>query len=602
MRTRNFTVITDAGKSVGESIARRLEGLLALLEDAFPRDAARHRNPVVVIAASDEAAMARSLPSLWEDPDSRKPDGIFRAGLDKDYIVARLDAPSESRYSTLYHEAFHVFSRHHFGPLPLWLDEGLAKFWETTAFESDRVRIGVVSRRNLKILADEAWIPLPVLLAADPESPHYRDTEGSALFYAQSWALVHYLLLGDDTGVRRRELIDLLHDPAKGSNVFGDLDTLSQSVQAYAHQRRFKLVERPRPDDHEDTELRARVLSEAEALAVHGDFLAHGDTPERARAGLERARELDPNLALVHEALGFVALDSGDTQAALDAFARAGALDSSSFLVHYYYAVASLRAGEPIATALARVERSIDMNPDFAPAHLLVATALAELGDDDGRGLDSAHALVRLTPHDPEAHQLLGRLLIARGDETTGVDSLRTALELTPSESRIYRELAVEFLELDLFDEASLALERASALDPEDPEVAFTLALTLSEAGRLDDAVRAFETATALAPNVGRYHYRYGELLMEHDRNAEAVPILERSLELDPDAIAARRDLGRALLATGRPEAAIPYLHAAVEQSPRLASLHYELATAFAAVGNAEEAEQHFRLAEELER
>jgi predicted Zn-dependent protease len=89
---------------------------------------------------------------------------------------------------------------------------------------------------------------------------------------------------------------------------------------------------------------------------------------------------------------------------------------------------------------------------------------------------------------------------------------------------------------------------------------------------------------------------------MEHDRNAEAVPILERSLELDPDAIAARRDLGRALLAAGRPEAAIPYLLAAVEQSPRLASLHYELATAFAAVGNAEEAEQHFRLAEELER
>ena len=79
-------------------------------------------------------------------------------------------------------------------PEVLWLDEGLAKFWEMTSIDSERVRIGGLNRRNLKILADEPSLPLPVLFAVDHGSPRYEDTEQSAVFYAQSWALVHYIV------------------------------------------------------------------------------------------------------------------------------------------------------------------------------------------------------------------------------------------------------------------------------------------------------------------------------------------------------------------------------------------------------------------------
>ena len=130
--------------------------------------------------------------------------------------------------------------------------------------------------------------------------------------------------------------------------------------------------------------------------------------------------------------------------------------------------------------------------------------------DDYERGLASATKVVELTPDDPEAHQILGRLLVASGDEEAGVESYRRALDLPSNEARAYRELAFDLLELDLFEEASTALERARAQEPDDANTAFTLALALSEAGRLDEATSAFEEAAALAPNVARYHYRLG--------------------------------------------------------------------------------------------
>jgi tetratricopeptide (TPR) repeat protein len=598
LRTPRFTVLTDAGPDVGKAIARNLEIIRALLEEAFGIEQLGHRDHVVVHAVSSTGAMAELLPGLWENDEIRKPDGLFRKGPDKDYIVVRLDAPSETAYSTVYHEYFHVFARARFGKLPLWVDEGLAKFWEMTSVEAERVRIGVPSRRSLKLLTAEPSLPLPVLFTVDHGSPHYLDMDQSALFYAQTWAVVHYLLLGDETGERRGQLFDYVREP--NEDVFGPLGALAAAVSTYTRQQRFTGIERPSPELTDDGEIRVRTLSEAEALAFRGELIVHGEAPERALPDLERALELDPTLAIAHEGLGFLRLRDGRVHEALEAFSRASALDSSSFLAHYYHAVASLRAGAAIETVLGDLDRSIRVNPDFAAAHLLVASAVAELGDDYERGLASAARAVALTPNDPEAHEVMGRLLVATGDDDAGIASYRHALELDTSEPRIYRELAFDLLALDLLDDASAALARARALEPDDADTAFALALALSEAGRTDAAIEAFENAIDLDPSAASYHYRLGELLVEHERYLEAAAALERALDLDPSAVAVRRDLGHALLSGGRPEAAIPHLRAALERAPGLGVLHYQLATALKATGAEVEAQEHFQRAEEL--
>lgn len=601
VRAPHFTVVTDAGPEAARAVARNLESFRVLLDDAFPAERASHRDRVVVHAVSDASSMALLLPAIWEHENARLPDGIFREGPDKDYVVVRLDAPSEGPYATVYHEYFHVFARERFGRLPLWLDEGLAKFWEMTSIGTDVVRIGEASRRNLKVLANEPSLPLPVLFAVDHGSPHYEETERSKLFYAQSWALVHYLLLGDETGESRHQLAAYVRIASTSpAPPFGDLEALARNVDRYVQRSRFSGFERSPPAGIAESELRVVKLSEAEALAYRGELLVHGEAPERARPLLERALELDPALASTHESLGFLWLRDGKTSRALAAFARAADLDSGSYLAHYYHAVASLRAGAPLETVIDDLERSIDVNPDYAPAHLLVATVAAELGDEYELGLASATKAVELSPDDAEAHQLLGRVLVATGDENAGLESYRRAIELESDRAPVYRELALDLIALGHADDASVALARARALDPDDADTAFTLALALSEAGRVGEAIEAFHDAAALDPAAARYHYRLGELLLEHRRPAEAAAAFERALELEPDAVAVQRDLGRALLASGNAEAAIPHLRAALEQAPRLGILHYQLATALAASGDAAAAEEHFHAAEQL--
>ena len=40
-------------------------------------------------------------------------------------------------------------------------------------------------------------LPLKTLFSIDTDSPHYNERDKAGIFYGESWALVHYLMLGD---------------------------------------------------------------------------------------------------------------------------------------------------------------------------------------------------------------------------------------------------------------------------------------------------------------------------------------------------------------------------------------------------------------------
>ena len=48
----------------------------------------------------------------------------------------------------------------------------------------------------------ERFIPLPELMAVRHDSPLYNEGDRRSIFYAESWALLHYLLMGSPSGTR----------------------------------------------------------------------------------------------------------------------------------------------------------------------------------------------------------------------------------------------------------------------------------------------------------------------------------------------------------------------------------------------------------------
>ena len=81
--------------------------------------------------------------------------------------------------------------------MPSWFNEGLAEYYSTfTITDDQKIRLGNVISTHVFLLRDSKMLPLRTLFEVDHASPYYNERDKQSIFYAQSWALMHYLILG----------------------------------------------------------------------------------------------------------------------------------------------------------------------------------------------------------------------------------------------------------------------------------------------------------------------------------------------------------------------------------------------------------------------
>ena len=69
----------------------------------------------------------------------------------------------------------------------------MAEFYQNTDIDGKDVRLGQPSAGNINLLRNNRLIPLTTLLQIDHSSPYYHEEQKGNIFYAESWALTHYL-------------------------------------------------------------------------------------------------------------------------------------------------------------------------------------------------------------------------------------------------------------------------------------------------------------------------------------------------------------------------------------------------------------------------
>lgn len=117
-----------------------------------------------------------------------------------------IGAQNRAMFETLYHEGFHAFAMNHLWEaagaieIPRWLNEGMASYFETSLVEGAELVHGAAHPGFLEICRAEAvssgLLPVEKLLAGGPENflvTHRSQAARSGLYYAESWALAHYL-------------------------------------------------------------------------------------------------------------------------------------------------------------------------------------------------------------------------------------------------------------------------------------------------------------------------------------------------------------------------------------------------------------------------
>lgn len=410
--SKNFTLVGDASEEQIRRVASRLEQFRQAFALFSPGARLGSGVPTNVVVFRDAVSFAPFKPARGE---GRAADvaGYFAAGPEANFIALTAERRAEDPYAVIFHEYAHLLARSNMRNTPAWLNEGLAEYYSTFEPTADgrRVRLGRAVARHSQMLRRERLVPFASLLAQNFGSPFDEGARGhTSLFYAQSWALVHYLLHG--RGAQGRAQFDAYVralGEAHGEDAFFRAFGLTpESLEAALHryvERGVYLSEEVALGGRLERapEMRAAPLGEAEAHAYLGDLLLHVRRLDAAEHHLTRAVRLDPELAYARAALGVLRLRQGEHTEAVEQFERAALSATRSHLAHYYLALALAGvAGEgdrwlvepsPERTARIRRElaRAIALAPDFAPAYELLALVNLLAGEE----LDEAVRLVK---------------------------------------------------------------------------------------------------------------------------------------------------------------------------------------------------------------
>ena len=412
--------------------------------------------PTLVFAFDDARALQPYVPLYKGKPISL--GGFCHCGGadDVSVIAASLHRGDETS-SIVFHEYTHLLTRTAARGIPLWLNEGLAEYFSTFQLRSGG-REAVVGRPlivHLTLLNQQRPMPVQDLLAVDPKSPMYNEGDRRSIFYAESWALTHYLLIDRPGGVDavNKYLAAAAKGPVTPQTLADALRTtlkeLDVELARYVRHPAFgmatlKLKDRVEVDEPDAV----RAIPDAEAEARLGDLLMRVGRLDQAEPRIEAAAGLAPDNATAQLALGQLRARQGRDADSVPPLKRAAALAPDDFVSQYLFAITTLR-------------RALDLNAEEA------ADATMQAGDALRRALkvdpESANALAWHAYADME----LDRGRAARGGDQTrwqeARDETLKAIALAPGRVDFQLQLGLIYLRQRETEQAGRTLLTAVA-------------------------------------------------------------------------------------------------------------------------------------------
>ena len=148
--------------------------------------------------------------------------GLGRGGYTSNSVAILYDIGPTDTLTILAHEGWHQYSQSVFRQeLPVWLEEGISTYMEGYRVDSAGQPV-FAAWRNFERFGElrdavrrERLIPLEKLLDHTPQQFLNEGREQLLIYYAQVWALTHFLAEGDG-GKYREALKEMLNDAVAG--------------------------------------------------------------------------------------------------------------------------------------------------------------------------------------------------------------------------------------------------------------------------------------------------------------------------------------------------------------------------------------------------
>ena len=154
-------------------------------------------------------------------------------------------------------------------------------------------------------------------------------------------------------------------------------------------------------------------------------------------------------------------------------YEHALAVTKNNYLAHSNLGTTLFNEGD-FAGAEQHFRKAIDINPDFATARFKLGLALEELGRPDD-ALGAYGDLLKIRPHDADAHYNVAVILLNRGQAVESIPHFQAAVDSRNDYTSAYAGLGVAESQVGQTQEALKNLKMALKLDPHFPGVAETI-------------------------------------------------------------------------------------------------------------------------------
>ena len=424
LESKNFTVIGNADERDIRKLAISLEQFRHVISLLFPR--ARIETPVsTTVFLFKSHRSFKPFKPQYQGKTKEDVAGYFQASPDGNYIALTSENGLGDAHEVIFHEYEHFVIRNNLPNAPVWLNEGLAEFFSTftTSGDDRKGALGAPIPQHILTLRERKLLPLETLLSVSQESPHYNETGKAGIFYAESWALVHYLMLANESK-RQSQLTTFIGGLTTGMSLEenfrqsfqSDYATLERELRSYVGKFTFPVLNIAFPKQLEFAKETQRTpMSEAEVQFYLGDLLLRDSRIDEAETFLRRSLELDPNFTMSQISLGILRMDQKRLPEARKILESAIASDPRNYLGHLYYGNVLARE-EQLGEAINSYQQAIKLRPDVARPYSDLAYAYLNIGRDE-QAVEAFDHATRIDPRNPYIYRTRSYvyLRLARG-------------------------------------------------------------------------------------------------------------------------------------------------------------------------------------------
>jgi tetratricopeptide (TPR) repeat protein len=216
---------------------------------------------------------------------------------------------------------------------------------------------------------------------------------------------------------------------------------------------------------------------------------------------------------------------------------------------------------------------------------------------DEGRerALELAESALSLSPDSPDAHDVMGDILVDALEPEAAEAEFRKALSVRTDSSSGRTKLAEALRLQGKFDEAVMELREVVRVEPGFARAHSGLGLALRAQSKLPEAVAAYQEAIRLDPDLIDARNGIAVALANQGQLEDAVAQFREIIRVDPDSTIGYYNLAYALADLDRDVESAAALREVIRINPNHYNAHYNLGELFRLEGKYDESAKRFR-------